>query len=116
MAKLVDVYPDGRAIHLGSLPVGVLRARYRGSIEKTELLTPHQTEQFRIELTDLAHTFLPGHQVRIEVTSSAWPYIFPNPNTGNRIATDTESRVAQQTVHHSSRWASHVELPVIPTP
>ena len=62
--KLLDVYPDGRAVKLGTLPIGVIRARYRKSLSSPELLTPDQVERYRIELFDLAHTFLPGHRIR----------------------------------------------------
>jgi len=115
-AKLVDVHPDGRAIHLGSLPVGILRGRYRKSFERQELLAPNKTEQFRIELTDIAHTFLAGHRLRVEISSSAYPYVFPNSNTGNRPAIDTEWRVARQTVSHDGACPSHLELPVLANP
>jgi uncharacterized protein len=116
MTKIVDVYPDGRAVHLGPLPSGVIRARLRGGMHRAELLTPGKVERYRIEMSDMGHTFLPGHRIRLEISSSAYPYIFPNPNTGNPIATDTESRTARQTVHHSRQSPSHIELPIFPAP
>ncbi len=113
-AKIVDVYPDGRAIGIGAMAVGVIRARFRNGYQNPQLLEPGKVEKYRILLRDMAHTFLPGHQVRIEISSSAYPFIVVNQNTGNPIATDTEWRVAHQTVYHQEGYGSHVALPVMP--
>ncbi|MBI4541087.1 MAG: CocE/NonD family hydrolase [Gemmatimonadetes bacterium] len=113
-AKIMDVHPDGRALRLGPKDAGVVRGRYRNGYDREELLRPNEPAQFKIELFDMAHTFLPGHRVRIEVSSSAHPFINPNQNTGNPVATDTEWRVARQTVYHDAQRASHVLLPVMP--
>ena len=51
--------------------------------------------------------------MRIEVSSSASPFVNPNQNTGNPVATDTEWRIAQQTVYHDRERASHLRLPVL---
>ncbi|MBI4541084.1 MAG: CocE/NonD family hydrolase [Gemmatimonadetes bacterium] len=114
MAKIMDVYPDGRALKLGPWQAGVLRARYRKGYRSEVLLTANRPEEYRIELFDIGHAFLPGHRVRIEVSSSAHPYIAPNPNTGNPVATDTEWRIARQTVYHDRARASHLLLPMMP--
>jgi len=114
MAKIQDVYPDGSAIALGPVAAGVRRARYRNGYEKTELLTPNNPELFEIELFDIGHAFLPGHRIRIEISSSAFPLVNPNQNTGNPVATDTEWQVANQTIFHDRRRPSHVLLPILP--
>ncbi len=112
-AKLTDVYPDGRAIKLGVNPAGVIRARYRLGRDREVPIEPETPLRYEIELFDLGHTFLAGHRVRIEVSSSASPFVNPNQNTGNPVATDTEWRIAQQTVYHDRERASHVRLPVL---
>ncbi len=113
-AKLLDVYPDGRALLLGPSEVGVRRARYRKGYERTELLTPGKAEEFSIELFDIGHRFLSGHRIRVEISSSASPFITPNSNTGLDVATDTTWRVARQTVFHDAARLSRVLLPVLP--
>jgi uncharacterized protein len=115
-AKILDVYPGGCAVKLGTLPAGVVRARHRNGFGSPQLLTPGKAEQYRIQLFDLAHAFLPGHRVRIEISSSAFPFVAPNQNTGNPIPTDTEWRVASQTVYHDRDHPSHVALPVMVNP
>lgn len=112
-AKLLDVYPDGRAVALGPIAVGVRRARYRNGYDRTELLVPNKPERFSIELFDIGHSLLPGHRIRVEISSSAAPFISPNPNTGNPIATDTTWKVANQTIYHDRNRASAVLLPVL---
>ncbi|MBN1223798.1 MAG: CocE/NonD family hydrolase [Candidatus Aminicenantes bacterium] len=113
-AKLLDVYPDGRALNLGPNGLGIRRARYRNGYAKEELLTPNKPEKFTIELFDIGHTFLPGHKIRVEISSSASPMFNPNQNTGNPVATDTEWKTANQTIYHDSGRPSHVVLPVLP--
>ncbi|MGE0554514.1 MAG: CocE/NonD family hydrolase [Gemmatimonadales bacterium] len=111
-AKLLDVGPDEVARKLGPTEVGVIRARYRKGRDRTELLEPGAVERYRIELFDVAHAFLPGHRIRLEIASAAFPFIDVNTNTGLLPATDTTSRVARQTVYHDRERLSFVELPV----
>jgi len=111
IANLIDVYPDGRAVVLGPKP-GILRARYRTGYEREVLLTPGKVEQYQIELYELGHVFLPGHRIRVEITSSAYPSLNPNQNTGNPIASDTAWKTAHQTVYHDRTRPSYIGLPV----
>ncbi len=43
---------------------------------------------FAIDLWDLAHTFLPGHRLRLEISSSNFPRFDRNLNTGHEIGVD----------------------------
>jgi hypothetical protein len=52
-AKLVDVYPDGRAVRLGPSNTGIIRARFRNGFGEEELLTPGKVEKYQISLADL---------------------------------------------------------------
>ena len=67
-----------------------------------------------IDLWATSNTFLPGHRIRLEVSSSNFPRFDRNLNTGEDAATGTRMEVATQTIHHSARYPSHVVLPVIP--
>ncbi len=114
-ASLVDVYPDGRAVVMGTPQRGIIRARFRGGMEKEVLLTPGKAEKYTIDLGHVGHVFRPGHKIRLDVSSSAFPYFTVNPNTGNPIATDTaEPIVAEQTVYHDKKRPSALILPVLP--
>lgn len=112
-ASLVDVYPDGRAVVLGARVAGIVRARYRKSMERIELLTPGQVELYDIDLGHIAHAFRPGHRIRVEISSSAAPLYNPNQNTGNPVATDIEWRKACQTIYHDAQYPSALVLPAM---
>lgn len=113
-AKLVDVYPDGKALKLGWWDATAIRARYRNGFEEEKMLVRGEIEKYKINLGHIGHAFLPGHQIRLEISSSAYPFFAPNPNTGNPIATDTTWRVAKQTVYHDKKHPSHLVLPIMP--
>ncbi len=111
VASIMDVYPDGRAVKLGP-GIGVVRARYRNGFDREELLTPGEVARYEIDLGHIAHSFEPGHKIRIDLSSSAYPQIAPNQNTGNPVATDTEWNTARQIIHHSREYPSRIILPV----
>lgn len=109
-AKLVDVYPDGRAFNIAN---GILRARYRNSMEKAELLRPGEIAEYKIDLWSVANCFLPGHRIRLEIAGSDFPEFSRNNQTGGSIAEDTELRIARQTVYHDKTHLSRLILPVL---
>jgi putative CocE/NonD family hydrolase len=110
-AKLVDVRPDGYAQNLAD---GIVRARYRESRTTPRLLTPGEVAVFTIDLWATSHVFLPGHRLRLHVSSSNFPRFDRNLNTGEDQATATRWQTARQTVFHDARHPSRVTLPVIP--
>lgn len=112
--RLCDVYPDGRSIFLTE---GVIRARYRGSVEgeSVELLEPGEVAEYRIRCYPVANVFREGHRVRLDVTSSSFPRFSRNLNTGEDVGTGTRMQIAQQSILHTATYPSHVVLPVIPS-
>ncbi|MGC1302390.1 MAG: CocE/NonD family hydrolase [Caulobacteraceae bacterium] len=115
VATISDVQPNGEAILLGSRPVGAVRARYRNGRSATpQLLTPGEVVRYRIQLGAIGHAFLPGHRIRIDISSSASPMYNPNQNTGNPIATDTEWKTAHQRIFHDKDHPSALVLPIAP--
>lgn len=110
-AKLVDVYPDGRAFNLCD---GVVRARFRTEGEPPSLIEPGAVYRYEIDCWVTSNAFLPGHRIRVDISSSNFPRVDRNPNTGHEFAADAEIAVARQTVFHDAERPSHVLLPVIP--
>jgi putative CocE/NonD family hydrolase len=110
-AKLVDVFPDGAARNLTD---GILRLRYRESLEKPVLATPSQPYKVSIDAGVTSNVFLKGHRIRLEISSSNFPRFDRNPNTGRPIVDEIELRKASQTVYHDRTHLSYVVLPVIP--
>jgi hypothetical protein len=112
VARLTDVYPDGRSINLTE---GVIRARFREDVwGAPKLMEPGTVYEFTIDLDVTSNVFRAGHRLRLAITSSNFPLWDANTNTGGDPATDTTGRVAHQTIHHSGRYPSRVRLPIIP--
>jgi putative CocE/NonD family hydrolase len=110
--KLVDVYPDGRAIILTE---GILRARYRNSLTEPELLEPGMVYELRLSLWATANVFLPGHRIRLEVSSSNLPRFDRNSNTGGEITSETADQYqpAINGIFHDAAHPSRLILPII---
>jgi putative CocE/NonD family hydrolase len=110
--KLVDVFPDGRAIFLTD---GVLRARYRNSLAEPEPLTPGEVYEVTLDLSVTSNVFLPGHRIRLEVSSSNFPRFDRNTNSGGAITEDGEEDVvvAVNRVFHGPGHPSRLVLPVV---
>ncbi len=120
MIRIVDVYPDGRALFLGE---GVMRARHRdpekhGAFNPNKLskLEPNQSCEYTIEFCRATgNLFKRGHRIRIEISSSYFTYYLRNPNSDNdNIGLVTKFQSANQTIFHDSERPSHIVLPVIP--
>lgn len=109
-AKLIDLYPDGRAMNLCD---GIVRARFRRSRSTPELLTPGAVVEYDIDCWDIANTFRAGHRIRLEVSSSNFPRFDRNPNTGHPLGEDSELRPARQTICHDADHPSCLILPVL---
>jgi putative CocE/NonD family hydrolase len=109
--KLVDVFPDGEARNLAD---GILRTRYRESLEKPEPIAPGEVYRLKIDGGVTSNVFRAGHRIRIEISSSNFPRFDRNPNTGAMVADEKQSRVALQIVYHDRERHSYVLLPVVP--
>ena len=105
-AKLVDVHPDGSAYNVSD---GILRVSNIGR-GRTKI------KAIRVELWPTSMVFFKGHRIRLEISSSNFPRFARNPNTNSDTLTDMSPVLATQTVYHSSRFPSHLILPVVPTP
>ena len=110
--KLVDVYPNGRSLILTE---GILRARYRHSFTEPELLEPGEIYELRLNLWVTANVFLPGHRLRLEVSSSNFPRFDRNSNTGGDMAIETAEvyETAVNHIFHDKKRPSHLILPII---
>ena len=95
-AKLLDVHPDGFCQRLCD---GMVRARFRhGHRQPEPRLTPGEVTEFGIDLWSTSHVFAPGHRIRLEVSSSAFPKYDRNLNTGGPLDTGTEMVTATNSV------------------
>ena len=109
-AKLVDVFPDGTARNLTD---GILRLRYRHSLEKPELATPGEIYEITVDAGVTGNVFLKGHRIRVEISSSNFPRFDRNPNTGGPVPDETRLIQAAQAVYHDRQHPSRIELMVM---
>ncbi len=130
--KLTDVYPDGRSmVFLDS----IVKARYRNSYLKEELLTPHEVYEFDVDLGYIALALAPGHRLRLAISSSNFDRFDINPNTGEPYGEHATSRallaerlrgepgrdepvysetlVATNTIYMDRNRPTHVVLPIL---
>jgi putative CocE/NonD family hydrolase len=116
-AKLIDVYPpnedypDGYELNIGD---SIIRARYRNSVDRPELMAPGTAYPFAITLYPTSVAFQPGHRVRLHISSSNFPRFDVNPNTGGPLGLDQAFRAATQSIFHDAERPSQLILPVIP--
>lgn len=110
-AKLVDVFPDGRALLVTD---GIARLRYRMSLSKPVFVKRNAIYQIHIDAGVTSWVFAPRHRIRLEVSSSNFPRFDRNLNSNRPNAEETAMNTASQTVFHEQKYPSVLVLPVIP--
>jgi putative CocE/NonD family hydrolase len=109
VVRLCDVHPDGLSRIVAD---GVLRARYRESLQRPRPLTPNQIAGLTVDLWASSNLFRAGHRLRVHVTSSCWPRWDTNLNTGGPPFAEARAQVALNTVFHDAFRPSYVTLPI----
>jgi putative CocE/NonD family hydrolase len=113
VARLVDVYPDGRAINITE---GIIRARFRESVwGLPQPIEPGQSLPYTIDLQATSNVFRQGHCLRLDITSSSFPLWDRNLNTGAAPGADVAARLAEQTILHDECHPSAIVLPIVPS-
>ncbi len=116
-AKVVDVhpanedYPEGFDMLLND---SIIRCRYREGFDREVFLEPGVPVPVTITLPPTSNLFDVGHRIRVDISSSNWPRLDVNPNTGEPMGRHTHQVVAEQTVYLDAERPSHILLPVIP--
>jgi hypothetical protein len=118
-AKLIDVHPPSKDFPGGidmSLEDGIIRARFRNSLEREEPMQAGSVYELTIRLYPTSNVFKSGHRIRLDISSSNFPRFDVNPNTGEPLNAHRRMVTAVNTIHHDRSYPSHVVLPVIPKP
>lgn len=121
VAKLVEVWPDGRAMLLMD---GVVRAMYRACVpaaitasgDAVQRLRPGEIVRLTIGLAHLHHVVRAGNRLEVDITSSNFPRRARNTNSGHPILAedgDSDIRIATNTIHHAAATPSFVEIPIL---
>ena len=113
---LQDIYPistewpDGYRLNVSD---GLMRVRYRNGMDVPELMSGKPVE-VKFQLYPTSNRFCTGHRIQVLVSSSSFPRFDPNPNTGEPIGRHTNTRVANNRIHHSIARPSRITLPLVP--
>jgi uncharacterized protein len=110
---LMDVDENGKIFPLVH---GTIRARFRDSLEKPELLEKDRIYAYSIDMWQTGITFQKGHRIRVEVASALFPMFSRNLNTGGHNEKETRFVKAFQKIYHSAACPSHILLPLIDMP
>ncbi|MFY0256257.1 CocE/NonD family hydrolase [Chitinophaga sp. 30R24] len=135
VVKVIDVFPDDfRYTNTpppnktrdagGPYPLGgyqmlvrgdIFRGRYRNGFEHPQAFTPNQVVQVKFTLPDVAHTFLKGHRLMIQVQSSWFPLADRNPQQFVNIYEAGEQDFVKEAVriYHDGKNSSGIILPVL---
>lgn len=113
VARLVHVWPDGRAT---SIQEGALRLRYRNGFATPVFLEPVQPVRATVDMRSIAYRLPKGHRLRLDLTSSSFPRLERNLNTGGDNINETRGVVATNHIHYDVEGGSWLQLSVLPTP
>ena len=130
IVKVIDVYPENykytRDITniTGNYTMSgyelmvrgeVFRGRYRNSFENPEAFVPNQITPVNFRLYDVAHTFMPGHRIMVQIHSTWFPLIDRNPqqfiDTYHCKVSDLKNETIS--IYHQADAASRVILPIV---
>ena len=130
VVKLIDVFPDDFKYSKDikgndkDYPMGgyqmlvraeIMRGKFRNSFEKPEPFVPGKITEVKWQLPDVAHTFLKGHRIMIQIQSSWFPLADRNPQKFIDIykADDSDFQKANIRVYHDAAHPSKIILPVL---
>jgi uncharacterized protein len=108
VARLTDVFPDGRALQLQA---GALRTRYREPEGEPSFLDPGQVYRLEIDMWATANRFKAGHRLRVDISSADFPRFDRNTNRGGEPGDPIPAR---QTIYHDPEHPSHLQAHVLP--
>lgn len=75
-ARLSDIAPNGRATRV---TYGVLNLTHRDSHEHPTELEPGKNYTVKLTMNHIAQRFPKGHQIRLALSTSYWPLVWPSP-------------------------------------
>lgn len=111
IVKLIDVLPDGTQTQQ-LVRAEVLRGKFRNSFVTPEPFVPNKVTAVKLVLNDVAHTFLKGHKIMIQVQSSWFPLVDRNPQKFINIP-DADAKDFQKAtirIYHDAKNPSSIEV------
>ncbi|MEO6916763.1 MAG: CocE/NonD family hydrolase [Chitinophagaceae bacterium] len=129
VVKLIDVWPANSSVPAAQpgqpaqsmdgfqqmVRADVFRGKFRESFTTPKPFIKDKIEKVSFKLNEVAHTFLKGHQVMVQIQSSWFPLVDRNPQTFVNIfkADASDFQKATIRVFTDAGHASNVMLPVM---
>jgi len=128
VVKLIDIYPDDFSYPVSFNPdkksMGgyqqlvrgdIMAAHYRESFARRTPLTPEEPALITVPMSDVCHTFLPGHRIMIQIQSSWFPLFRMSPQQciDEYTCGNNDFLPADITIYHNSFHPSSISLPVL---
>jgi len=94
IARLCDVMPDGRST---LITLGTLNLTHADSHESPQSLDNNTLINARITLDQIAYRLPAGHRLRLSLSTSYWPYLWPSPENTTVIIRELTLNIPQRT-------------------
>ena len=116
--RLTDVYPDGRSMLVLDK---CMRMRFRNgnTLALTAMMVPGKVYDCELVLPATCLTFLAGHKIRLDISSSNYPRFNRNMNTGgtmypgNSLDSLVNPVTAKNSIYVNSVYASSMTMPLV---
>ena len=84
VARLNDVAPDGSSVRIAH---GMLNLCHRDSMEEPAPMLPGQEVEVSFAIDHMAYRLAAGHRLRLALSNSYWPFVWPSPEAGELTIT-----------------------------
>ncbi|MGX6508372.1 CocE/NonD family hydrolase [Rhodococcus sp. SJ-2] len=89
-ARLSDIAPDGQATRV---TYGLLNLTHRDGSADPQPVEPGRRYEVRVKLNGMAHEFPAGHRVRLSISTSYFPLVWPSPEAATVTLVTGDSRL-----------------------
>ena len=84
VARLCDVAPDGASVKIAH---GIVNLCHRASMETPAPMVPGQATEIAFKLDQMGYRVAAGHRLRLALSNSYWPFVWPSPQAGRLTVT-----------------------------
>jgi putative CocE/NonD family hydrolase len=125
VVKLIDEYPEEvpDEVTLGGyqLPISmnIFRGRYREDLAKPAPLKANKPLEYKFDLPNVNHVFLPGHRIVVQIQSSWFPLYDRNPQSfvpNIFYAEPGAYQKATQRIYYGGAHGTRIDFPIVLTP
>ena len=113
VARLCDVHPSGESLRVS---YGVLNLTHRDGHETPAPLVPGQRYRVRLQLNDAGAVFPAGHKIRLALSTTYWPMIWPAPEAATVTIVDGALELPVRTARPADALLAPLPEPQTATP